>query len=98
MQRIFAELVRENSLRGLEAKSFASRAAHILAELNAIHPFREGNGRTQNVFLLLLAEHAGHPLDFRLLDPPQMMKAMVASFNGDEEPLANLILGLMPGR
>ena len=98
MRRVFSGLVRENHLRGLTAEAFAQKAAHFLAELNAIHPFREGNGRTQNVFLTILADRAGHPLDFERLDPPKMMRAMIASFGGDETPLANLILELMRTR
>jgi cell filamentation protein len=98
MHRVFAELANENNLLELDMDSFARKAAHVLAELNAIHPFREGNGRTQNVFLMLLANRAGHPLDFERLNPPEMMQAMIASFNGDEAPLASLILRLMSQR
>ncbi len=46
-----------------DRRAFATKAAHFLAELNAIHPFREGNGRTQLTYLTLLAEKAGHPLN-----------------------------------
>ncbi len=45
-----AKLDRMNCLRGLSRMEFAGQAADIMAELNAIHPFREGNGRTQCVF------------------------------------------------
>ncbi|WP_225130127.1 MULTISPECIES: Fic family protein [unclassified Bradyrhizobium] len=43
--------------------------AHFLSELNVIHAFREGNGRTQLSFFLLLADHAGHPIDLEDLEP-----------------------------
>ena len=56
MRRAFAELARANQLRDLDSESFAVKAAHFIAELNAIHPFREGNGRTQSVFLGQLAD------------------------------------------
>ena len=39
---------------------FADKAAHFLSELNVIHAFREGNGRSQLTFFALLADHAGH--------------------------------------
>jgi cell filamentation protein len=42
----FAKLAAENHLKGLDAEAFAGRAAYYLGELNSIHPFREGNGRT----------------------------------------------------
>src|SRR2546429_6547614 len=63
MHRLFEKLAADNQLLDLDAESFASKAAQFLTELNAIHPFREGNGRTQNVFLAVLADRAGHPLD-----------------------------------
>jgi cell filamentation protein len=94
MRRLFDELASENHFRNLDSESFAKKAAHFLAELNAIHPFREGNGRTQNVFLSILANRAGHPIDFGRLHPPDMLQAMIASFAGDERPLADLILRL----
>ncbi len=84
MRRIFAELARQNKLRGLAAGKFAQKAAHFLAELNAVHPFREGNSRTQLSFLTLLAERAGHPLDLDRLDPKSMLDAIIASFGGSE--------------
>lgn len=55
MQRLFADLKRQRYLKGLSPDAFAAAAAHFLASLNAIHPFREGNGRTQASFLTLLA-------------------------------------------
>lgn len=95
MRRVFSELAAADCLRGLAPRAFAEKAAHFLAELNAVHPFREGNGRTQNVFLSLLAQQAGHPLDFKRLDPAALMQAMIASFQGDEAPLARVIVDLM---
>ena len=64
------------------------RPPGFLATLNAIHPLREGNGRTQLTFLALLAHRARHPLDLDLLEPEQFLAAMVASFRGDTVDLA----------
>jgi cell filamentation protein len=94
MRRLFDTLEEQRELQGLTLGAFAESASHVLAELNAIHPFREGNGRTQNVFLAVLAERAGHPLDLSRLDPQAMLGAMIASFAGDERPLARRITSL----
>jgi cell filamentation protein, protein adenylyltransferase len=85
----------QDSLRGLDAATFAQKAAHFLAELNAIHPFREGNGRTQLAFLTLLAEQAGHPLALERLNPRAILAATINSFQGDEQSLATVIRGLI---
>lgn len=97
MLRLFDGLSADNDLRDLERDVFADKAAGFLTELNAIHPFREGNGRTQNVFLTILADRAGHPLDMDRFEPASMHAAMVASFGGDEGPLARVIRRALRG-
>jgi cell filamentation protein len=91
MRRLFADLETRKQLSGKDAATFATQAAHFLAELNAIHPFREGNGRTQLSFFMVLAERAGHPLAFGRCEPQAMLAAMIKSFDGDEKPLTILI-------
>jgi cell filamentation protein, protein adenylyltransferase len=98
MRRLFAELAARGYFRDLDANSFAARAAHFLAELNAIHPFREGNGRTQLSFLTLLAEQADHPLRLERLDPQKFLAAIIKSFSGDEGPLRMVLRRLVNSR
>ncbi len=95
MQRLFADLARQKYFRELDAATFSRKAAHFLAELNAIHPFREGNGRTQLSFLIILAEQAGHPFAMERLDPKAMLAATIASFGGNEGPLVDVIAVLV---
>ena len=71
--------------------AFSAKAAHFLAELNAIHAFREGNGRAQLSFFAMLADHAGHPLDLDRLEAKEMLEAMIASFGGNEQKLTAII-------
>jgi cell filamentation protein len=93
--RLFSDLAKQKYLSGLDSDSFANKAAHFLAELNAIHPFREGNGRTQLSFMTALAEQAGHPFALERIDPKAMLDAAITSFGGSEKPLATLIRGLI---
>lgn len=95
MNRLFARLAADRRFEGLDGLTFSRKSAHFLAELNAIHAFREGNGRAQLAFLTLLAARAGHPLDLQRLDPDAMLDAMVASFYGEEAALANTIQDLI---
>ena len=64
LDQLFAELAAENLLRGLPRAQFVDRLAHYYARLNQIHPFREGNGRTQRLFWGQVALHAGWYVDF----------------------------------
>jgi cell filamentation protein len=98
MRRVFEELAESRFLQDILPCTFSVEAAHFLAELNAIHPFREGNGRTQNVFLSMLADRAGHPLDLDRLNPLRFLRAIIESFDGKESPLAEEILKMMRSR
>ncbi len=88
MRDLFHSLRAEGYLRSRSAAEFAQDAAGFLNKLNAIHPFRDGNGRTQLSFMALLGARAGHPLYFEHLDPPAFLAAMIRGFHGDEAPLA----------
>lgn len=87
MEKLFGELKRKKFLKGVSAAVFATETAHFLAELNAIHPFREGNGHTQTTFVVLLGLHAGRIVRVERLRPRRFLAAMVASFGGSELPL-----------
>lgn len=95
LEKMFARLKQLNHLKGLNRQAFSRKAAHILAEINAVHPFREGNGRTQLVFLMLLVEQAGFSFDADVLTRNRVLRAMIDSFSGAEEPLAALILDII---
>jgi cell filamentation protein len=93
--KLFAKLTTDKFMQSLSSKDFAKQAAHFLTELNAIHAFREGNGRAQLSFFLLLADQAGHPLDFDNFDPDAFLEAMIVSFGGGGASSANLVEGLV---
>jgi len=76
----------------LDADTLSKRLAHYLSEINALHPFREGNGRVQRIFISQLSQSAGYQLDYSDLEQEQIYRAMELAFNGDESPLANLFL------
>jgi cell filamentation protein len=87
----FAGLKAKRHLDGLNLEPFAQEAAHFLGEVNAIHPFREGNGRTQLAFLRLLCLNAGFGFDASVLDRQRVIAAMIASFDRKLDPLTELI-------
>ncbi|QPB23966.1 Fic family protein (plasmid) [Rhizobium sp. 007] len=91
----FQFLANANYFEGLAPAEFAAQAAHLLAEINAVHPFREGNGRTQLTLLAVLAEHVGLPFNEEALDRDRVLDAMIESFAGSEAPLAALILDII---
>ena len=60
-------------------------------EINAAHPFREGNGRVQRLFCAQLAEQASYFIAFETVDQVRMYEVMIASFNGNNQPLTSLL-------
>jgi len=95
MTRLFSRLSFSNFLPGSEREPFIRALAEFLADLNAIHPFREGNGRSQLAFLHLLALRAGHPLEIERINPTAFLAAMIRSFAGDIEPLSEQLTALL---
>ncbi|BAV65547.1 Fic/DOC family protein [Sphingobium cloacae] len=91
MVKLFAQLSAGDGLRQRNREGFVDGATTFLADLNQIHPFREGNGRTQLAFMTLLADRAGHPLTLELLNPEAMLQAMIASFHGQTALLRALL-------
>jgi cell filamentation protein len=88
MRALFSDLRDARYMRGDSKQQFVEMAVHFLATLNAIHPFRDGNGRTQLAFLALVGAQAGHPLVLTRLDAQAFLTAMIRGFHGDEGPVA----------
>jgi cell filamentation protein len=95
MHRLFDQLKHDHYLTGLGREEFSRKGAHFLAEVNAIHPFREGNGRTQLAYFTMLAEAAGHALELDRLEPDALLQAVIESFGGHEARLTKLIHNLI---
>lgn len=90
--RIFTELRNEKYLKNLSINELSERLAHYLAEINALHPFREGNGRTQREFIRQLAYQNNLFLSYAGITADEMIVASKASFKLDYKPLQELIL------
>jgi cell filamentation protein len=91
MADIHTRLSQRDFLKGLSPKEFAREAAHIIGDLNYIHPFREGNGRTQLQYLRQLAEQAGHQVDLTRLNKDEWLEASRAANRTDYEPMRRAI-------
>jgi cell filamentation protein len=88
---IFRQLADEKHLVGLDHAAFSHRAAYFLGELNALHPFREGNGRAQREFISHLAQANGYYIAWEDMKQPDLLQASIESFKGDTSKLAELI-------
>lgn len=89
---LLTRMERENWLADLPHEVFADRLAFYMGELNVLHPFREGNGRTIREYCRQIAEMAGHRLIWSDLDGTEMVDASIHAFHHDHSLLRDLVL------
>jgi cell filamentation protein, protein adenylyltransferase len=87
MDALFQSIRGGDVFTGKNRSEFLEEAARFLGELNAIHPFREGNGRAQLAFLGLIGATTNHPFAFERIDKNTFLPAMIDSFIGQFETL-----------
>ncbi len=76
---LFNKLKSENYLESTSNEVFSNRAAYYMSELNAIHPFREGNGRAIREFIRTLAIHCKFKLSWDSVDITELLDASIES-------------------
>lgn len=79
---IFERLRSCNYFKGLPHDEFVEEIIDFYCVTNALHPFREGNGRTQRVFLTQLICNAGYEINFADMDTDLLMIATIQSAQG----------------
>ena len=80
--RIFTNLQEEKCYVGYDHEQFVCSIVDLYCKTNYLHPFREGNGRTQRVFLTQLIRFAGYDINFSTIDTDELMIATIQSANG----------------
>ena len=88
---IFSGLKEEHYLAGLDEDMFIKRLAYYFSEINALHPFREGNGRSQREFIRSLALKNGYLIYFDRVSEEEMLLASQKSFLCDYEDMEKII-------
>lgn len=94
-QDVFVRLEKENYLKGLPKEQFCHKAAELFGDINALHPFREGNGRTQREFIYHLAKNAGYELDLNKADKDRYMTASIESMTTGSQKMESLMNDLI---
>lgn len=79
LQRLLGQLQQEKWLENVPFEAFVARSAYYMAELNYIHPFREGNGRAIREFMRLLFLHNGYVVQWDAVDVEALLNAMIDS-------------------
>ena len=79
LENLLNKLKKENYLKDLPKEKLANRLAFYLSELNVLHPYREGNGRTTREFIRELALKNGYILNLKKVSPKAFLEASVKS-------------------
>lgn len=94
LNRLLEQLKTEEILKGLNKGNLAKRLAYYLSELNVLHPFREGNGRTNREFIRQIALKNGYILNLKNISPKEVFDASVKSVI-DTTDLENIIYKML---
>ena len=81
--KIFKRLEENNYLKKIPEEQFIDEFTEIYCDLNYLHPFREGNGRIQRLFLSMLLKSINKTMDFSKIDKDLLMIATIKSVSGD---------------
>lgn len=79
---IFKRLKDCNYFKGLPHDEFVEEVVDFYCVTNELHPFREGNGRTQRAFLTQLIRNAGYDINFADMDTDLLMIATIQAAQG----------------
>ncbi len=87
---LFDALKEENYFKHQPKKEFIKSAAIFMNGLNILHPFREGNGRVQRIFMEYLAKNAGYVLSFHQVSSKEMILASIHGVSGNLIPMEKI--------
>ncbi len=79
LDKMFAKIKEKDMLKETDKEKVFDNLAYVMAELNIIHPFREGNGRTIREFIRLMAKRMGYNLNWGNVDKEELLEASIMS-------------------
>ncbi|WP_249777606.1 Fic/DOC family protein [Paenalkalicoccus suaedae] len=92
-EELFTKLLSEDWAE-LTTAELVHALAHYLAEINVLHPFREGNGRATREYIRQLARRYGFAINWSRVDNDRILQASIRS-TYDEGPLRDVLLELL---
>ena len=79
LDKVFAKIKEKNMFKETDEEKVFDNLAYVMAELNIIHPFREGNGRSIREFIRLMAKRMGYDLNWGNVDKEELLEASILS-------------------
>ena len=91
-EQIFRRLRERYYFKGLPHGEFVEEITDFYCTTNTLHPFREGNGRTQRAFLTQLIRNAGYDISFADMDTELLMIATIQAAHGVTDFLKQIFM------
>ncbi|MDR2066228.1 MAG: Fic family protein [Endomicrobium sp.] len=91
-KEIFGDLESKNFLKNLNFHDFNKQSTELFIKLNDLHPFLEGNGRVQRIFMRQLAKEAGYDLNLSITKKDDMINAYSHAKYGNKTNLIVLFI------
>ena len=79
LDKVFAKIKEKNMLKETDEEKVFDNLSYVMAELNIVHPFREGNGRSIREFIRLMAKRMGYDLNWGNVDKEELLEASILS-------------------
>ena len=89
-ERMFGRVQKMDFFCGLSREDLIAELTDFYSSLNYLHPFREGNGRTQRLYFRQLVQRTGYKLDFAAVDSDRMMIATIQAASGIDTALQEI--------
>ena len=90
LDKVFAKIKESKMLKEADEEKIFDNLAYVMSELNIIHPFREGNGRSIREFIRLMAKRMGYDLNWGNVDKTELLEASIQSVDNYEVLIAIL--------
>lgn len=91
----FKRLQKLDFLKNLTKEEFVEELTELYNDLNMLHPFREGNGRTLRLFITLLVRNADYNISFAECDSDLLLIATIKAAQGDTNLLRDVFTDLV---
>ena len=79
LEKVFSKIKERSMLKEKDTEKIFDNLAYVMAELNIIHPFREGNGRTIREFIRLMAKKLNYNINWGNVDKAELLDASILS-------------------
>lgn len=94
-KEIFKNFKKNNGLIGFDKEIFSKELANLFGHINNLHPFREGNGRTQRIFITEVAKQAGYEIDFSEITKERMIQASIEFKDNNPKKMHELFIEVL---